>query len=225
MSSDDATNTSGITGAAESGSTDTRTDTPLFDATARALAAATATRATASASQGINPEDTNTDRTVVRANEPATSEESAEKDWVDQRYGDPSKPPPVIDPDTPEGAAILQLFRQIKDIEKSDGRWPAVDVVAQLTTWFTALGIDPDEHPRNAEQRLRLAQPDAFGGRTASVYGARIGTHHDDPELIVRTALHVLARQLGPGTSIDLVSQDRNVLARLEHPPAPTAGS
>jgi hypothetical protein len=57
------------------------------------------------------------------------------------------------------------------------------------------------------------------------VYGVRIGTHHDDPDLIVRTALHVLACQLGPGTIIDLVSHDRNVLARLEYPPVPITGS
>jgi hypothetical protein len=46
----------------------------------------------------------------------------------------------------------------------------------------------------------------------------RIGTDHHDPEELIRTALHVLARQLGPGTSIELVSHDRDLLARIEHP-------
>lgn len=222
MSSDETTNAGEVTDAGEPSSTDTGTGTPLFDATARALAAAQTADAT-SASTETNPADTATGGIVGSASEPATT---GQEDWVDQGYGDPAKPTPMMDPDSPEGAAILGLFRQIKDIEESNGRWPAVDVVAQLTTWFTALGINPDEQPGQARQRLRLARQDGVAGQSVgTVYGVRIGTHHDDPELIVRTALHVLARQLGPGTSIELVSHDRAVLARLEHPHGPTAGS
>jgi hypothetical protein len=57
----------------------------------------------------------------------------------------------------------------------------------------------------------------------------RISTDHDDPEVLICTALHVLARQLGPGASIELVSHDRYLLARIEHHPdsnpVPSAGS
>jgi hypothetical protein len=222
MSSDETTNAGDVT---DAGGTDTGAGTPLFDATARALAAAQTADAT-SASTDTNPEDTTAGSTVGRASEPADTGDTGEEDWVDQGYGDPAKPTPMMDPDTPEGAAILGLFRQIKDIEESNGRWPAIDVVAQLTTWFTVLGINPDEQPGQARQRLRLARQNGVAGQpAATVYGVRISTHRDDPDLIVRTALHVLARQLGPGTSIELVSHDRAVLAHLEHPHDPTAGS
>lgn len=236
MSSDD-THATNDTDANVAGSMDTGTDTPLFDATAQALAAAqtvhgvTSATGVTSGSEDTSPVDTNPQGvhaggTVGCASEPANGGDAAENDWVEQGYGHPTKSTPVMDPDTHEGAAILELFRQIKDIETSNGRWPAGDVADQLTAWFTELGIDADERPRDAERRLRLALRDGVGGRpAASVYGVRIGTDHDDPDLIVRTALHVLARQLGPGTSIDLISHDRHVLARLEHQPTPTASS
>lgn len=144
--------------------------------------------------------------------------DAADVDWVDQWYGDAPAPPPVIDPDSPEGAAILSLFGRIKDLEHSDGNWPGGDVVDALTGWFTELGVDPDEQPLGAGRRLRLALRERpGGGLVSSVYGVRINTDHDDPEAIIRTALHVLARQLGAGTSIELVSHDRDLLARIEH--------
>lgn len=144
--------------------------------------------------------------------------DAADLDWVDQWYGDPPAPTPVIDPDAPEGAAILSLFRRLKDLKHRDGNSPGADVVNALTGWFTELGIDPDEQPLRAGRRLRLALRESPGGGIASsVYGVRINTDHDDPEALIRTALHVLARQLGGGTSIELVSHDRDLLARIEH--------
>ncbi|MBB4908917.1 hypothetical protein [Actinophytocola algeriensis] len=83
---------------------------------------------------------------------------------------------------------------------------PAGDVVTVITGWFTELGIDPDERPESVGRRLRLAlQERTGGGLASSVYGVRIGTEHDDPEAFIRTALHVLTRQLGPCTTIELV--------------------
>jgi hypothetical protein len=184
------------------------TDTPLFDATVQALA--------------DNPTGTGTaaeDTTGQLAGDLA----DPDHDWVDHWYGDPATPTPLLNPDTPEGAAILHLFHRIKEIEHADGRWPAVDVLTEVIEWFASLGIDCTSRPQDAGRRLRLALRDRPGGGPMSaVYGVRIGTDHNDPEPIIRTALHVLARQLGPGTAIDLVAHDRDVLARIEQPYAPT---
>lgn len=185
------------------------TDTPVFDATVQALA---------DSHPGVD----------IGAGEDTTGQlagdlADAEQDWVNHWYGDSAASAPVLNPDTPEGAAILYLFGRLKSIERGDGRWPAGDVAIEVTEWFTRLGIDCASRPMDAGRRLRLALRDRPGGGPASsVYGVRIGTGHTDPEPIIRTALHVLARQLGPGTGIDLVAHDRDVLARIEQPYAPT---
>ena len=143
--------------------------------------------------------------------------EDVEEGFADEWYGEPIEPP--FDPDTPEGTRILRLFRRIKDIEHSDGSW-SLDVIDLLTTWFSDLGIDPEENPTDAGTRLRLALRDDTTGRTPSaIYSLRIGTDHDDAEPLIRIALHALARQLGPGTCIDLVSDERDLLARIEQIP------
>ncbi len=162
-----------------------------------------------------------------RPDSPEDTHDAADVDWVDQWYGDPSAPTPALDPDSPEGAAILSLFRRVKDIAKGDSNWPGADVLNALTNWFTELGIDPDEQPVTAGRRLRLALRERPGsGLASSEYGVRINTDHDDPEPVIRTALHVLARQLGPGSSIELISHDRDLLTRIERPnEVPMAGS
>lgn len=40
--------------------------------------------------------------------------------------------------------AIMNLFRNIKIVEDSDGSWPGDDVVDVLAAWFAGLGIDVD---------------------------------------------------------------------------------
>lgn len=76
----------------------------------------------------------------------------------------------------------------------------------------------PNECPSEVGHRLQLAiREPPGGGLTSLAFGVRIRTDHNDPELLIRTALHVLARQLGPSTSIDLVAHDRGPLARIEH--------
>jgi len=185
------------------------TDTPVFEATLQALA----DKHTA-AHTGAG-EDTQ--------GQLAGDMVDPDHDWVNHWYGDPTTPAPVLNPDTPEGAAILHLFGRLKAIEHADGRWPAGDVATEVTDWFTSLGIDCTSRPLDAGRRMRLALRDRPGGGPAStVYGVRIGTDHTDPEPIIHTALHVLARQLGPGTAIDLIAHDRDVLARIEQPYAPT---
>lgn len=181
-----------------------RETTPLYDLTAAALAAA------------ANPT-------------PATEEAPA--DGVEQLANPanpadpPAPPPPLLDPDTPEGAAIMRLFRQIKNVEEVRGDWNGGDVVDVLSGWFTDLGIDPDTDPLDAGRRLRLALRDHPGGRLFSAtYGVRIGTDNTNPDPIIRAALRDLAAHLGPGTGIDLVGHDRAVHERFENPPAPATG-
>lgn len=174
-------------------------DTPVFDATVQAL---TAPRAN-------SPRNPETDNAIAW---PGAADDIADTDST------------IIDPDTPEGTAILSLFGRLKNIEQTDGQWPGGDAVEELTDWFSELGISPDDEPTEVERRLRwAARGRPGGGVTSSVFGARIRTDHNDPELLIRTALHVLARQLGPGTSIDLRAHDRGVKARIEHRPSATA--
>lgn len=198
---------------------DTGVGTPLFDATVRAFAAPdTAPDATS----GVSSADghTQAEGATVRGEDPGDRRDAEDGDWVDHGCDDSSAPAPVLDPDTPEGMAILRLYRQLTDIAHPGGRWLGPDTVSTLCAWFAELGIAEHDRPVDALRRLREAARQHRGGETPSaVYGVRIGTDQHDPELIIRTALHVLARQLGPGTSIDLVSHDRDVLARIEHRP------
>jgi hypothetical protein len=148
-------------------------------------------------------------------------------DWVDQQPGNPSTRSAVIDPDTPEGMAILSLFRRAKDVEDGDGSWNGGAVVNEVAEWLIELGVDLNEGLTDARQALRTAVRERSGRRPVSaVYGVRIGTDQHDPDSLVRTALHVLTRQLGPGTSVELVSSDSYLLARIEYStPTLTPGS
>jgi len=191
-------------------------DTPVYDAMVQALAA----------TQPVS--DVEVDSSVVRARDnpvdPRRLRAGADtpvRGWVDHRYGRPSASP-VVDPDSPEGAAILSLFNRIKGVEEGDGSWPGGDVVNEVTSWFLELGIDPDQSPTDARCALRTALGERPGrGPGSTVYGVRIGTDHHEPEALIRTALHVLTHQLGPGTSVELVTHDRDLLARIEHHPQP----
>lgn len=123
----------------------------------------------------------------------------------------------ALDPNTPEGVAILRLHSCLKDIESRDGTWPRDQVVELVRAWFASVGIDPEDHPADAYARMQLALDHQPGGRVSSrVYGVRIGTDHDAPELVIRNALQDLLTELGSGTGIDLVSYGRKVLARFE---------
>ncbi|WP_034271082.1 hypothetical protein [Haloechinothrix halophila] len=177
--------------------------TPVFDATVDAVSrASTSTEAEAEA------------------------DGDAEQAWVDQWYGD-DPPEPGIDPETREGAAIMRLFRRIKDVEVDDGMnsWPGGDVVEQLCEWFLSLGIDPDEHSMDAGQRLTLAARARPGqSLRAADYTVQIGTENRDAEQILTTALEALADQLGPGTSVHLHSRDGE-LAHFERPATPLTSS
>lgn len=167
-------------------------DTPVFDATVEAL----------TTPQKSPPWDPETDNAIAWPD----TEDIADADGT------------IIDPDTPEGVAILSLFGRLKDIEQGDGRWSGGDAVDELTGWFANLGIYPEDEPTEVGRRLRLAaRGRPGGGTTSSVFGIRVYTDHNDSEILIRTALHVLARQLGPGTSIDLATHDRDVRARIEH--------
>ncbi|GGM67608.1 hypothetical protein GCM10012275_42720 [Longimycelium tulufanense] len=139
--------------------------------------------------------------------------------WLEQ-YANPVDPDPMLDPDTFEGGAILRLFRRLKNVEEPDGSWSGATVVEELTSWFQDLGFDLSEHPMDAGRRLRLALRQQPGRQlTSKLYGARIGTDHDNPESIIRSVLRGLVVALGPGTGIDLVSYGGEVLGRFEQPP------
>lgn len=167
-------------------------DTPVFDATVKAL---TAPRTDSS-------RDPEADNAIT---------------WPEAE-GIARTDSTIIDPDTPAGVAILALFGRLKNIEHGDGRWSGGDAVEELTGWFAELGIYPEDEPTEVEHRLRLAARERpGGGATSSVFGVRICTDHNDPDMLIRTALHVLVRQLGPGASIDLVTHDRDVGAHIEH--------
>lgn len=196
--------------------------TPVYDAMVQALVMAQST--------GDAAADPLIDGTSDGSNDtpggPAAAHTPVE-DWIDHRYGNLSTLSPAVDPDSPEGAAILSLFRRIKEHEEPNGRWPSCDVAEEVTGWFTELGINPDHHPTDARHALRIALRNRPGhGPGSTVYGVRIGTDHRDPEPLIRTALHVLVRQLGPSTSIELISDDRHLLALVEHTgQIPTTGS
>jgi hypothetical protein len=210
------------------------TDTPLFDATVRALADAPAPNSEAVATESASAtESTNTASecapdaaldTGSNTGEPDGPDDNPETpdqsvmDWVDHQPGNPSTRSAVIDPDTPEGMAILSLFRRIKDVEEGDGSWNGGAVANEVAEWLIEQGIDLNKGPTHARQALRTAVRERSGrGPASAVYGVRIGTDHHDPEPLIRTALHVLTRQLGPGTSIELVSSDRDLLARIDY--------
>jgi hypothetical protein len=54
-------------------------------------------------------------------------------------------PTVALDLTGPAGAAIVELFRALKDMGESDGSWPGADVVGYLSgTWLPGLGINPD---------------------------------------------------------------------------------
>jgi hypothetical protein len=148
-------------------------------------------------------------------------------DWVDHQPGNPSTRSVVIDPDTPEGMAILSLFRRVKDVEEGDGSWNGGAVANEVAEWLIELGIDLNQGLTDARRALRTAARERSGrGPASAVYGVRIGTDNHDPDSLIRTALHVLTRQLGPGTSVELVSSDRDLLARIEYStPTLTPGS
>lgn len=192
------------------------TDTPVYDAMIRALT------------------------TTQAANEPAGGDTATEQDGVHQGPDqDPSQDPAdlepwqsstprvavrtPVDPDTPEGAAIVRLFRRLHDLAQGSGDWPGADVVMALNLWFAEdLGIDPEEPPALAETRLRRARCGTADARpTAAGYGIRVGTDHHAPEPIIHTALHDLAHRLGPGTAISLSDGEGNVLAHFGQHPAP----
>lgn len=181
--------------------------TPVFDATVDAVS-----RACASAS--ASPEsEAEAESEVVG---------DAEQTWVDQWCGD-DPPEPDIDPETREGAAIMRLFRMIKNVEVDDGMnsWPGADVVDQLLAWFPSVGIDPNEHPMDAGRRLTLAAHARPGqSLRAADYTAQIGTENRDAEQILTTALNALADQLGPGTGVHLHSLDGEH-AHFERPATP----
>lgn len=210
------------------------TDTPLFDATVQALAGApsansgTAATRSASATESTNTAsgsgadvalDTGSNAGELDGtdDDPDTPDQSV-MDWVDHQPGNPSTHSAVIDPDTPEGMAILSLFRRMKDVEEGDGSWNGGAVANEIAEWLVEQGIDPDQDPTDARQALRTAVQERPGrGPASAVYGVRIGTDHHDPDSLIRTALHVLTRQLGPGTSVELVSSDRDLLAQIEY--------
>jgi hypothetical protein len=187
------------TAAAESAAAEMAT--PVFDAIVAAV----------STPESTDPEPGEADK---------VDEEQA---WVDQWYGD-DPPDPDIDPETREGAAIMRLFRMIKDVEVDDGMnsWPGGDVVEQLLClWFSSLGIDPDGHAMDTAQRLTLAARARPGqSLRAADYAVRIGTENRDAEQILTAALDALADRLGPGTGVHLHSTDGEI-AHFERPATP----
>lgn len=192
-------------------------DTPIFDAVSQALGT---TQSMSTAITGSSVMRLSEDPVASRGFD--TSTNAPDSDWAEHRYGRPSRSSPKVDPDSPEGAAILSLFSRIKEDEEGDGNWNGGDVVDAVTGWFLELGIDPDQDPTDARAALRNALGGLPGrGPSSTVYGVRISTDHDESEGLVRTALHVLTHQLGPGTSVELVSYDRDLLARIEHQPRP----
>ncbi|GAB3448842.1 hypothetical protein [Actinophytocola sediminis] len=192
-------------------------DAPIYDAMIQALAVTQPVSDAAADSIAVRALKNHDDPRGLH-----TGADAPVRDWDDHRYGRPSASPPVVDPNSPEGAAILSLFSRIKDIEEGDGSWPGSDVVGEVTSWLLELGIDPDQDPTDARRALRTALGERPGrGPGSTVYGVRIGTDHHDPESLIRTALHVLTHQLGPGTSVELVTHDRDLLARIEHHPRP----
>ncbi|ASR39987.1 hypothetical protein BAY61_32420 (plasmid) [Prauserella marina] len=173
--------------------------TPVFDATVAAVLTDT--------------EAASVDDAVAVDEEPA---------WGDQCYGD-APPERGIDPESREGAEIMRLFRWIKDVEVDDGMnsWPGGDVVERLCAWFLSLGIDPDEHPMDAGQRLALAaRAHLSQSLRAADYTVAIGTENRDAEQILTTTLETLADQLGPGSGVHLHSRDGE-LAHFERPATP----
>jgi hypothetical protein len=205
-----------------------RTDTPLYDAMVHALSAHESVSSPGSAGGELSGDTAQ-----------ATAGESSIQDSVNPVQADPPMPRYVIDPDTPEGTAIFQLFRRLHDIVQGGVDWPGADVVMALTLWFAEdLGIDPAEPPLVAENRLRMALCGPADGRpSTTVYRVRIGTNHAAPKPIVRAALRDLARRLGPGTGIGLVTANANandgdgdgdrgrgLVVRIEQHPFPDPG-
>lgn len=150
---------------------------------------------------------------------PTTTDIDEVAAWVDQWYGDdPPTSWPGIDPDTPEGAAIMRLFRRVKEVQQADGTWPGGDTVEQLLDWFHAVGIDPALHPLDADCALRLAaRRQASHPPTVVHYTARISTQHVAPEPVISDALQALVTGLGPGTTADLTDADGTPITRFGH--------
>ena len=161
------------------------------------------------------------DGTVVDVTE-ATSDvdEAPQEAWVQDWPS--AEPEPAIDPNTPEGAAIMRLFRTLKYIQGADGSWDGGHVIAEVRSWFRRLDIDPDANdPTEVGQRPAMAARVRPGDHFRANYGIQIGTDHDDPEPIIRRALHTLAGALGPGTRINLVNAGSQIIARLDHDTLP----
>ncbi|GAA2782956.1 hypothetical protein [Saccharopolyspora taberi] len=114
---------------------------------------------------------------------------TSDKDWLGAHGEDAQT---WIDPDSTEGAKIINLFRQLKAIEEPDGNWPGADVVDELNVWLTSIGLHPDDDPDQAVQRLRtrphawtvvgLRDNDAEGETLiAAVFAGEISCRDTDP--------------------------------------------
>ncbi|WP_461122940.1 hypothetical protein [Saccharothrix stipae] len=115
----------------------------------------------------------------------------------------------------------MRLLHRYKDVEHDDPKRGVSggDALGMLRDWFRSLGVDLGDDPLTTAQKLRLAVRRRPGGslRARGVYSVRIGTDHAEPDHLVRTSLHALAEQLGPGTGIDLSNCEGGLLARFEH--------
>ncbi|WP_406690345.1 hypothetical protein REH65_31240 [Saccharopolyspora sp. ID03-671] len=105
----------------------------------------------------------------------------------------PSTPALWINPDTPEGAVILALFRRLKGVEKSDGSWPGSDVADELTDWLARIGLHPDDDPDQAVRHLRTRP------RTWTVFGLRDNDADGETLIAAVVAGEITCRDTAPG--------------------------
>lgn len=136
-------------------------------------------------------------------------------------------PAPRAAGDLAPPAAILDLFRRMKELEDCEGSWNGGDVVEALCEWFTEYGIDVDADEVAAAQALRLP---AWLARTLTTTSLdesslviHVRTDHDRPLEATRAYLSALVWGLGKETSAAVFDVAGDQIANFVHPAADPA--
>jgi hypothetical protein len=132
----------------------------------------------------------------------------------------------VLDLDSAGGAAIIDLFARVKEVEDSDGEWGA-ECLQRLYAWLTDVGIDPEGTFDDAVRAMR-ASAESHGAMRLPGFVGRVASGQPDAAAVLTTALTVLARQLGDDATAVLATRDGDVLARfgrLDSPDRTDAGT
>lgn len=124
---------------------------------------------------------------------------------------------PWINPDSTEGAAIIDLLRRLKEIEHAHGSWPGGDVVHALDVWLSNIGLHPEDDPDDAMRHLRT-RPRAW-----TVFGLHDTGDDGDTLIAAVVAGDIPTSDTDPGSEGDYQRVAESVIATDANEAARTA--